>query len=141
MFSLSHLKYVRCFRLLPQPVTSSYRCYGIKEQLRISRTAKAKLVAGASASIKVPAAAAPAAAAPAAPAAPSPTPPSAITSAGAQADAAAPFAKIYTSVMLERGKSRLFQGGNPLVYGGAIASVEGSPQVRGLLNEEKKYHA
>lgn len=37
-------------------------------------------------------------------------------------------AAIYNSVTLEKGKARLFQDGNPLIYGGAVKSVEGDPQ-------------
>ena len=33
------------------------------------------------------------------------------------------------SVWLEKGKARLFQFGNPLIYSGAIKKVEGSPQI------------
>lgn len=37
-------------------------------------------------------------------------------------------AVIYNSVTLEKGKARLFQDGNPLIYGGAVKSIEGNPK-------------
>lgn len=41
-----------------------------------------------------------------------------------------PFEKI---VYLKQGKARLFQGGNPIVYGGAINDVRGSPSAADLV--------
>ncbi len=38
-----------------------------------------------------------------------------------------PSARITATVILERGKSRLFQNGNPIIYGGAIESIQGDP--------------
>lgn len=37
-------------------------------------------------------------------------------------------------VNLEKGKARLFQDGNPLVYGGAIKNLEGNPQSGDLVS-------
>jgi 23S rRNA G2069 N7-methylase RlmK/C1962 C5-methylase RlmI len=37
------------------------------------------------------------------------------------------------SVVLKRGKARLFEDGNPLVYGGAIEKVVGAPKAGDLV--------
>ncbi|CAM9932704.1 unnamed protein product, partial [Choristocarpus tenellus] len=38
------------------------------------------------------------------------------------------------SVIVARGKARLFWEGNPLVYGGAVAKVEGSPKAGDIVD-------
>ncbi len=39
-----------------------------------------------------------------------------------------------STVTLERGKARLFQDGNPLVYGGAIKEINGNPRSGDLVS-------
>ena len=61
---------------------------------------------------------------------------------------------ITATAILEKGKARLFQDGNPIVYGGAIGSIQGSPVsgdqimicdhngnliARGIYNSESMY--
>ena len=41
----------------------------------------------------------------------------------------------FGSVILEKGKARLFQDGNPIIYGGAITDVFGDPKPGDEVNK------
>ena len=44
-------------------------------------------------------------------------------------------------VILEKGKARLFQDGNPLIYGGAVKQVVGEPEPGSEGNKYTLYHS